>query len=95
MAKSKKATETKAKKKSKASGKPAAKTNTTSPAKSQARTSTTTVAKPKPAQAVVVTTLNHDQIAAKAYEIWLAKGRPMGQDHQNWTEAEAALRDDG
>lgn len=31
-------------------------------------------------------------IAAKAYEIWVAKGRPVGQDAQNWAEAEAALR---
>ncbi|XAL99471.1 DUF2934 domain-containing protein [Phycisphaeraceae bacterium D3-23] len=34
----------------------------------------------------------HDQIAAKAHEIWVAKGRPVGQDNANWAEAEAALR---
>ena len=33
----------------------------------------------------------HDDIARKAYEIWLAKGRPLGQDEQNWCEAEAEL----
>lgn len=40
----------------------------------------------------VVMTVSHDQIAQKAYEIWLAKGCPNGQDEQNWREAEATLR---
>jgi len=35
---------------------------------------------------------SHDEIAAKAHEIWVAKGFPAGQDEQNWREAEAALR---
>ena len=39
----------------------------------------------------VVVTLTHDQIAARAYEIWLRKGRPTGQDEQNWRQAEAEL----
>lgn len=34
----------------------------------------------------------HDQIAAKAYEIWLSKGQPMGQDDANWAEAVKALK---
>jgi hypothetical protein len=34
----------------------------------------------------------HDKIAARAYEIWVRKGKPHGQDFQNWTEAEAELR---
>lgn len=29
----------------------------------------------------------HEQIARRAYEIWQAKGRPSGQDVQNWNEA--------
>jgi hypothetical protein len=33
----------------------------------------------------------HDEIAAKAYEIWLEKGRPIGQDEANWAEAIEAL----
>ncbi len=33
----------------------------------------------------------HDEIAAKAYEIWLEKGRPIGQDEANWAEAVEAL----
>lgn len=34
----------------------------------------------------------HDKIAARAAEIWHRKGRPHGQDVQNWMEAEAELR---
>lgn len=44
------------------------------------------------AQPQIVTTMSHDQIAKRAYEIWLAKGRPYGQDEQNWREAEASLQ---
>ncbi len=33
-----------------------------------------------------------DKIAARAAEIWDRKGRPHGQDVQNWMEAEAELR---
>ena len=32
-----------------------------------------------------------DEIAARAYDIWVRKGRPYGQDHANWKEAEAEL----
>ena len=35
---------------------------------------------------------HHDQVAQRAYEIWVAKGRPMGQDEQCWYEAEQDLR---
>ena len=34
----------------------------------------------------------HDKIEARAYEIWVRKGKPHGQDLQNWAEAEAELR---
>jgi hypothetical protein len=34
----------------------------------------------------------HDKIAARAYEIWVRKGKPHGQDVKNWVEAEAELR---
>ena len=37
-------------------------------------------------------TLTHDQIAARAFEVWQRKGRPNGQDAQNWAEAEAELK---
>lgn len=33
-----------------------------------------------------------DKIEARAYEIWVRKGKPHGQDLQNWTEAETELR---
>ena len=36
--------------------------------------------------------LPHDKVAARAYEIWVRKGRPDGLDAQNWLEAEAELR---
>jgi hypothetical protein len=35
--------------------------------------------------------VSHDQIATRAYDIWVTKGRPVGQDLQNWREAEAQL----
>ena len=36
--------------------------------------------------------ISYEQIAQKAYEIWLRKGRPVGQDEQNWHEAELELK---
>lgn len=32
-----------------------------------------------------------EQLHLRAYEIWLHKGQPTGQDQQNWFEAEAEL----
>lgn len=37
-------------------------------------------------------TPTHEQIAKRAYEIWVAKGRPVGLDEENWRQAEAELR---
>ncbi|MCC5827880.1 MAG: DUF2934 domain-containing protein [Phycisphaeraceae bacterium] len=51
--------------------------------------------KPKAKMPEVVMTVSHDQIAKRAYEIWLAKGCPQGADHQNWAEAEAELNGKG
>lgn len=42
--------------------------------------------------APVAVELPHDKITQRAYEIWVRKGRPEGQDEQNWKEAEAELR---
>ncbi len=50
----------------------------------------TLVQSPSLAGAKVV--LTHEQIAKLAYEVWLRKGQPKGQDQQNWLEAEVALR---
>lgn len=33
-----------------------------------------------------------DKIAARAYEIWVAKGRPDGHDQEHWFQAEGELR---
>jgi hypothetical protein len=49
---------------------------------------TATATAPRPTTAA----LTHDQIALRAREIWLKKGCPIGQDRQNWLEAEAQLR---
>ena len=37
-------------------------------------------------------TISHDNIADRAFELWLAKGQPCDQDEQIWFEAEASLR---
>jgi hypothetical protein len=34
----------------------------------------------------------HEKIAQRAYEKWVKRGRPHGQDRQDWLEAEAELR---
>ena len=36
--------------------------------------------------------LPYEKVAARAADIWRRKGRPPGQDEQNWLEAEAELR---
>jgi hypothetical protein len=56
------------------------------------KTATPSKAPKKAAKPKVVTTLTHDQIAAKAYEVWVAKGRPDGQEQTNWREAERLLQ---
>ena len=35
---------------------------------------------------------DHDTIAARAYEIYLARGGTHGLDEQDWQQAEAELR---
>jgi hypothetical protein len=34
---------------------------------------------------------SHDQIAARAYEIWKSKGSPLGNDREDWFEAQQQL----
>lgn len=36
--------------------------------------------------------LSHEQIADRAYTIWLRRGRMLGDDARNWAEAEAQLK---
>jgi hypothetical protein len=45
----------------------------------------------KTVEAKGMTTPSHDDIALKAYEIWIANDRPVGRDLDNWYEAEAQL----
>ncbi|TAJ31558.1 MAG: DUF2934 domain-containing protein [Nitrospirae bacterium] len=35
-----------------------------------------------------------ERIANKAYELWEQRGRPEGQDMQNWLEAEAIVMEE-
>ena len=44
------------------------------------------------ASQVVIVLPSHDQIAARAYELWQNKGQPLGQDAQTWHEAECELK---
>jgi hypothetical protein len=37
----------------------------------------------------------HDEMAKKAYSIYLKEGRPQGHAEQNWLEAETHLRHTG
>jgi hypothetical protein len=74
---------------SKAPAKSAAKTAPKSASKTASKSAAKTAgAKPTP-EAVV--TMSHDEIANRAYMIWLAKGKPAGQDAANWREAEREL----
>jgi Protein of unknown function (DUF2934) len=34
----------------------------------------------------------YDEIAARAFAVWEARGKPMGRDMENWREAEAQLK---
>jgi len=43
----------------------------------------------KPAQAS--TQVTHDQIAKRAYEIWMEQGKPAGTEHENWCQAKDQL----
>jgi hypothetical protein len=47
-------------------------------------------AQPSRAQSPLVPT--HKQIEDRAREIWRRKGCPIGQDEQNWLEAETQLK---
>lgn len=68
----------------------APKTSTKKKSTSRSRKKTTTKKSAKPE---IVITMTHDQIAERAYQIWVEKGRPTGTDSENWAEAEAQLRE--
>jgi hypothetical protein len=39
-----------------------------------------------------VTAFGHDEIAARAHELWIARGRPEGSPEEDWFRATAELR---
>lgn len=47
---------------------------------------------PKTGKTIIAVAPSKEQISVRAYEIWLRKGRPLGQDQQNWLEAESELK---
>ena len=61
-------------------------TRTTTTARNQSGRTNGRGAKPAPASR-----LTHEQIAQRAYEIWLAKGQPIGLDEEIWRQAETEL----
>jgi hypothetical protein len=63
------------------------------------KTATTTEPQQKPQQMAPVatkqngvTSANHEQIARRAYEIYLARGGEHGRHQDDWTQAERELR---
>ncbi len=59
----------------------------TPPASREAAQSPAPLAPPAIGQPVVT----HEQLCQRAYEIWLEKGRPYGQEQANWDQAIAEL----
>jgi DNA relaxase NicK len=51
------------------------------------QTSTSTLERPSPAQGIT-----YEEIEARAYAIFLARGRRHGDDQSDWFRAEAELR---
>ncbi|MGE5850745.1 MAG: DUF2934 domain-containing protein [Candidatus Methylomirabilota bacterium] len=45
-----------------------------------------------PAKAPLAVTLSHDELAARAYTLFLARGGRHGDDWRDWFQAEAELR---
>ncbi|MCS6976202.1 MAG: DUF2934 domain-containing protein [Gemmatales bacterium] len=53
---------------------------------------TTTGTTPQTATATRTVMPTHEQIAKRAYEKWVKRGRPEGTHLQDWYEAEAELK---
>ncbi|HSD49888.1 MAG TPA: DUF2934 domain-containing protein [Candidatus Methylomirabilis sp.] len=45
-----------------------------------------------PAEASLEVTLSHDELAARAYRLFVARGGQHGDDWRDWFQAEAELR---
>jgi hypothetical protein len=56
------------------------------------RNSFTPVASSRPAEAPLEVTLSHDQLAARAYTLFVARGGQHGDDWRDWFQAEMELR---
>jgi hypothetical protein len=63
----------------------------TSKTKTKAVAQIHAAAQPSEGTTKSIVLLTHEMIAQRAREIWERKGRPCGQDEQNWLEAEALL----
>jgi len=50
-----------------------------------------TQARPTQTTSKAMPAMTHDQIAKRAYELWLASGRPIGRDQAIWLQAECEL----
>lgn len=73
--------------------KPKAVAQAVKPTAAPAKSKPVTKVPAKPAAKVPISAApSTEQISKRAYEIWLSKGRPLGQDTQNWLEAEAELK---
>jgi hypothetical protein len=58
---------------------------------SRARKASAVAASGSQAAVAHSTAPSHDEIAARAYQVYVRKGRPEGRDTENWLEAEAEL----
>lgn len=56
------------------------------------RVQTTTTGTTQQAGTMRTVTPTHEQIAKRAYEKWVKRGRPEGTHLQDWYEAEAELK---
>jgi hypothetical protein len=50
---------------------------------------------PRPRPIAVSAALAHEEIAKRAYQIYVEKGYPQGQSEQNWLQAEQEQRSRG
>jgi len=57
--------------------------------RTEARPTAPQVSRPK---VIEPPTIPHEQIAFRAYQIWVELGRPDGKDRETWFEAEHQLR---
>jgi len=73
-----------------ATARPAPKGSAASPAKDQPQSRALQTA--QATRPEVVIPIAFEQIERRAYEIWLERGRPAGQDMEHWAEAERQLQ---